>query len=56
MKHVTIVIVNWNGKKDTIECLTSLSKLSAVICQLSAIPAPGLLQGEILHEGLLDKL
>ncbi len=37
MKHVTIVIVNWNGKKDTIECLTSLSKLSAVICQLSAI-------------------
>lgn len=37
MTNVAVIIVNWNGKKDTIECLASVSKLSAVRCQLSAI-------------------
>jgi len=29
MKKVYIIIVNWNGKKDTLVCLDSLSKISA---------------------------
>lgn len=27
MKHVAIIIVNWNGREDTVECLTSVNKL-----------------------------
>lgn len=27
MKNVAIIILNWNGKKDTIECLESITKL-----------------------------
>lgn len=28
MKHVSIVIVNWNGKKDTIACLSSIQAMN----------------------------
>src|SRR3989344_3008702 len=29
MKNVSVVIVNWNGKEDTLECLASLGELKA---------------------------
>lgn len=31
MKHVVVVIVNWNGKKDTLECLESLGKSNCIV-------------------------
>ncbi|MBI4062458.1 glycosyltransferase family 2 protein [Candidatus Gottesmanbacteria bacterium] len=37
MKHVAIVIVNWNGKKDTLECLASVEKLEREDVQLDVI-------------------
>ena len=37
MKKIAIIIVNWNGWKDTIECLESISQLSIVNCQLSIV-------------------
>lgn len=37
MKRVAIVILNWNGKKDTAECLTSLEKLQITNYQLQII-------------------
>ncbi|MBI5465538.1 glycosyltransferase family 2 protein [Candidatus Gottesmanbacteria bacterium] len=37
MKKVTIIILNWNGKEDTLECLKSVRQLSAINCQLSTI-------------------
>lgn len=37
MMHVGIIIVNWNGKDDTLACLASIQKLSVVKCKLSII-------------------
>lgn len=37
MIKIFIVIVNFNGWKDTIECLKSIKQLSAVSCQLTAV-------------------
>lgn len=31
MQRVAVVIVNWNGKKDTLECLASLEKVKSII-------------------------
>ncbi|MBI4058843.1 glycosyltransferase family 2 protein [Candidatus Microgenomates bacterium] len=35
MKKVAIVILNWNGKRDTMQCLESIEKLSIINYQLS---------------------
>ena len=37
MKKVAIVILNWNGWKDTLQCLKTINQLSVVSCQLSVI-------------------
>lgn len=36
MPNVAIILVNWNGGRDTIECLASLRKLDAPVCVLIA--------------------
>jgi hypothetical protein len=37
MKRVSIVIVNWNGKKDTVACLDSLKRMNSKGCDLRII-------------------
>ena len=37
MPHVFILIINWNGKKDTIHCLSSLKRLNTKGIKLSII-------------------
>ena len=37
MKKIFIVILNWNGKKDTLECLESLEKLQIANCKLQIV-------------------
>lgn len=37
MQKITAVIVNWNGKEDTVACLSSLKKISALGHSLSTI-------------------
>ncbi len=37
MKHVAVVIVNWNGKEDTVLCLSSLKKIRKPAVKLSVI-------------------
>ena len=37
MKHIAIVIVNWNGREDTLECLASVEKLELTGVQLDVI-------------------
>lgn len=37
MKKISIIILNWNGKKDTIGCLRTVSQLSIISCQLSVV-------------------
>ena len=37
MTKVFVIILNWNGKKDTHECLKSVQKLTNVGFQLSVV-------------------
>ena len=37
MREIAIVILNWNGKKDTLECLKSVGQLSIADCHLKII-------------------
>lgn len=37
MLIIAIVILNWNGKKDTLECLESIKQLSVLSCHLSVV-------------------
>ena len=37
MKKIAIIILNWNGKKDTLECLSSLRELSTNNYKISTI-------------------
>ena len=37
LPHVEIIVLNWNGKDDTIECLRSLDKIDYPNKQISVV-------------------
>lgn len=37
MIKISIVVLNWNGRKDSLECLKSVGQLSTVSCQLKTV-------------------